>query len=130
MRPRRLLLVEDHPDTVAFLERRLTEEGYKVEIARRGEDAMMALRKRRKLDIVVMDLNLPNMDGDDIVSWMRQQPRSRRTPVVFVTADSAKRVAHLLDEDTTRCLEKPLATKVLLATLEDLLARAVPDGKA
>lgn len=120
-RPTRLLLVEDHPDTVDFLERRLVEEGFEVVTACSGELAMMALRQRRCVDVVVMDIHLPMITGDDIVTWMRGEPRLKKIPVVFVTADSPRRVARLLDSKTTRCLEKPLSTDKLLATIHELL---------
>ncbi len=129
VKPRkRLLLVEDHPDTVDFLRNRLVEEGFEVAVARRGEDAMIILRDGPRPHLVIMDINLPSIDGDQIVTWMRENPDTRLTPVVFVTADHRSRVEHLLDETTTRCLEKPLATKDLLEALYDLLDKSASHG--
>lgn len=119
---KRLLLVEDHPDTVSFLGTRLSEEGYLVNIARRGEEAMIQLRDGPRPHAVVMDINLPGLDGDRIVEWMRSNPATQATPVVFVTADHRARVEHLLDDSVTRCLEKPLSTTALLEALCDLLS--------
>lgn len=118
---KRLLLVEDHPDTVAYLKNRLVEEGFDVSVARRGEEAMILLRDGPRPHVVVMDINLPGIDGDHIVEWMRTNDSTSAMPVVFVTADNTARVRHLLDPRRTRCLEKPLRTRELLEAVFDLL---------
>lgn len=118
-----LLLVEDHPDTADFLESRLTEHGLAVLVAHRGEEALLLLGKKGRVpDVVVMDVNVPNIPGDRIVAIMRQTTRLADVPVVFMTADSPKRVAYLLDA-TTVCLEKPLATQRLLEAVDAMLGR-------
>lgn len=121
---KRLLLVEDHPDTVGYLRERLSEAGFDVSVARRGEEAMIFLRDGPKPHVVVMDINLPGIDGDQIVEWMRGNASMKAVPVVFVTADRHTRVSHLLDDGTaTRCLEKPIRTPQLLEVLRDLLGQ-------
>ena len=119
----RLLLVEDHPDTVEFMLARLVAAGFDVEIARTGDEALTALLAVPPPDVVVMDINLPKIDGDQLVEAMRADLVTRHVPVIFVTADSAERVSHLVDPQTTLCLEKPLSSKTLIAAARSLLER-------
>ncbi len=119
----RLLLVEDHPDTVEFMQDRLVGGGFDVEVARTGDEALMALLAVPPPDVVVMDINLPKIDGDQLVEAMRADLLTRDIPVIFVTADSAERVKHLIDPQTTICLEKPLSSKTLIAAARSLLER-------
>ena len=114
-----ILLVEDNPDTVEFLVRRLNDRGYEVRIARNGIEALHAIE-----DIVpaavILDINLPLMNGDDVCRKMRQNPRTAQVPVIFVTAESEDRVRDLLDPDRTICLEKAIKVKSLVSALHTL----------
>ncbi len=119
----RLLLVEDHPDTVEFMQDRLVTAGFDVEVARTGDEALVALLAAYPPDLVVMDINLPKIDGDQLVEAMRADVVTRNIPVIFVTADSAQRVSHLVDSQTTLFLEKPFSSQTLIAAVRSLLER-------
>lgn len=115
-----ILLVEDNPDTVEFLVRRLNDFGYGVRIARNGIEALHAIEEAIPA-AVILDINLPLMNGDDVCRKMRQNPRTAQVPVVFVTAESEDRVRDMLDPDLTLCLEKAIKTKTLLEALSKLV---------
>lgn len=115
-----ILLVEDNPDTVEFLVRRLSDYGYGVRIARNGIEALHAIEETVPA-AVILDINLPLMNGDDVCRKLRQNPRTAHVPVVFVTAESEERVRDLLDPDRTICLEKAIKTKTLLEALSRLV---------
>lgn len=123
--PPSILLVEDHPDTVAYLARRLEQAGYRPLVARNGEEAWARVRQEHPA-AVVMDVNLPLMDGDEVARRMRDEPRTARTPIVFVTAERAERVAGLLAMGHAICLEKAIKTRALLAALNELLGPLAP----
>ena len=115
-----ILLVEDNPDTVEFLQRRLNDSGYQVQVARNGLEALKAVA----LDLpaaVILDINLPMMNGDDVCRQLRQDPRTADLPVIFMTAESEARVKDLLNPKTTLCLEKAIKTKSLLGALQQIL---------
>ncbi len=114
-----ILLVEDNPDTVEFLVRRLNDFGYAVRIARNGIEALHAIEDFVPA-AVILDINLPLMNGDDVCRKMRQSPRTTQVPVIFVTAESEDRVRDLLDPETTICLEKAIKVKSLVSALESL----------
>ena len=83
--PRRILVVEDEPD-IADVERSiLTAEGFSVDIARDGVEALERLSATRYHGIV-LDANLPELDGYQVASRLRALPLNRTTPIVMVTA--------------------------------------------
>jgi CheY-like chemotaxis protein len=114
------LLVEDNPDTVEFLSKRLIDAGYSVLIARNGVDALR-IATNELPSAVVMDINLPQMNGDDVCRALRKQPSTAQLPVIFVTAETEQRVRDLLDPKTTLCLEKAIKSKTLLEALDRIL---------
>jgi CheY-like chemotaxis protein len=114
-----ILLVEDNPDTVEFLIRRLNDAGYPTRIARNGLEALRAVAVEPP-GAIILDINLPLMNGDDLCRQLRQDPRTAKIPVVFVTAESEERVRDLLEPGTTLCLEKAIKVKSLLQALEQL----------
>ena len=121
-----ILLVEDNPDTVEFLVRRLNDSGYGVRIARNGIEALRAIEETVPA-AVILDINLPLMNGDEVCRKMRQNPRTAEVPVVFVTAESEDRVRDLMDQAPARtlCLEKAIKVKSLLLALQQI--GALPD---
>lgn len=112
--------MEDNPDTVSFLARRLEEEGYVVRVARDGHVAREAIAESLPA-AVVMDINLPVLNGDDLARELRRNPRTATLPVVFVTAESEERVQDLLEPGRTLCLEKAIKTRALLSALSQVL---------
>jgi len=117
--PHRLLLVEDNPDTVEFLIRRLREAGYEVVIARNGLEALRQVEELLPA-CVILDINLPLLNGDDLARRMRADPRTARVPIIFVTAESEERVRDLLEPQHTLCLEKAIKFRSLVAALTDI----------
>jgi CheY-like chemotaxis protein len=116
-----ILLVEDNPDTVEFLSKRLVEAGYAVKVARNGLDALRIATSEHPAAIV-MDINLPQMNGDEVCRQLRKTPATSKIPVIFVTAETEQRVQDLLEPKLTVCLEKAIKSKTLLAALDDVLA--------
>lgn len=120
MPARTLLLVEDNPDTVEFLSKRLVEAGYGVLVARNGVDALKVATQELP-SAVVLDINLPQLNGDEVCRRMRTQAATAKIPVIFVTAETSQRVQDLLEPGLTVCLEKAIKSKTLLAALDEIL---------
>jgi DNA-binding response OmpR family regulator len=116
-----ILLVEDNPDTVEFLVRRLNDAGYGVRIARNGLEALQSVQSEPP-DAMILDINLPLMNGDELCRLMRRDARTASVPVIFVTAESEERVRDLLVPEHTLCLEKAIKTRSLLEALDRILA--------
>jgi signal transduction histidine kinase/DNA-binding response OmpR family regulator len=83
---RTILVVEDDVRNVFALSRVLEPRGAKVEIARNGREALEALAQGPDIDLVLMDLMMPEMDGLTALREIRKQPVFRRLPVIALTA--------------------------------------------
>ena len=117
----RLLVVEDEADLLASLAMALREEGYAVDTAADGEDA---LYKAQSLDYdaVVLDVMLPRLDGWQVLDRLRE---SKKTPVLMLTArDAPPDRVRGLDGGADDYVVKPFDLDELLARLRALIRRA------
>ena len=81
----KILLVEDHEELWDFLSRRLRRRGFEVVLAHDGEQALRQVRDEAP-DLVLLDMNLPVMDGWSVARTLRGQPQTARLPIIAVTA--------------------------------------------
>ncbi len=118
----RLLVVDDEPAVRDALARALRLEGYEVELAADGREALAALAER-PADAVVLDVLMPGLDG--LEACRRLRASGDRTPVLMLTArvDVSDRVAGL-DAGADDYLPKPFALDELLARVRALLRRS------
>jgi two-component system response regulator MprA len=118
----RVLVVDDEPPVREALERALRLEGYDVELAAGGSEALDRLR-RDPADAVVLDLLMPDVDGLEVCRRVRAD--GRRTPILVLTArDGVSDRVSGLDAGADDYLAKPFALEELLARLRALLRRA------
>jgi DNA-binding response OmpR family regulator len=117
-----VLVVEDEPHMAGFLSRGLTDEGYLVEVASDGEQAL-ALALNREHQLVILDLQLPLKNGLTVCRELRS--RSFRAPILVLTAlgDDADVVTGL-NAGADDYLSKPFDFAVLLARIRALLRRS------
>ncbi len=121
MREKKILLVEDEPGLVLTLTDRLVSEGYTVDAAREGGEAMKKAAENR-YDLIVLDVMLPGKSGFDVCRELRS--RGSSTPILFLTArgEVADKVVGLkLGGDDY--LTKPFDMMELTARVEALLRR-------
>ena len=117
----RVLLVEDEPQIADFIARGLMENGYSVDVARDGEEAVHWPRVA-DFDIIILDVMLPVRDGIEVCRLLRGQ--GVRTPVLMLTARDAVEDRVLgLDSGADDYLVKPFAFAELLARLRALSRR-------
>jgi CheY-like chemotaxis protein len=83
---RRILVVEDDVRNVFALSRVLEPRGAKIDIARNGREALAALERIPDIDLVLMDLMMPEMDGLTAIREIRKQSAFKRLPVIALTA--------------------------------------------
>jgi two-component system, OmpR family, response regulator MprA len=122
----KLLVVDDDPALSRTLRRALTIEGYDVECAEDGGEALQRLASGR-FDAVLLDVAMPRLDGLTVCRRMRE--RRDRTPVLMLTARDAvgDRVSGL-DAGADDYLVKPFALDELNARVRALLRRAAPEN--
>lgn len=119
----RILVVDDEKMMVKGLKRSLEQEGYEVLTAHDGE-AALDLLSREQVDLVVLDLMLPRVNGLDVCREVR---REKETPIIMLTAkgeDVDKIIGLELGADDY--LAKPFNTRELLARIRAVLRRARP----
>src|SRR5215207_1238873 len=120
---RTVLVVEDDADLRAALRFALEDEGLAVESAGDGLSALQKVRQRTP-DLVILDLNMPRMGGQDFLYAWRSGLETPGVPVIVITAESEALRAE--DLGVSACLPKPFDVHQLLGTVKDLLA--VPRG--
>ncbi len=118
-----ILIVDDDPEIVGFLKRGLIFEGYTVDSAKDGVEALAKVRDREP-DLIILDIMMPELDGMEVCQRLRQ---ASDVPVLMLTAKGtvADRVAGL-DSGADDYLIKPFAFDELLARVRALLRRRQP----
>lgn len=118
----RVLVVEDEPKTASYLRKGLSENGFVVDVAREGEQAL-AFVETSAYDIVILDIMLPGRDGWSVLSQVRA--RGDHTPVICLTArDAVDDRVRGLRAGADDYLTKPFAFSELLARIHTVLRRS------
>ncbi|RPE00381.1 two-component system sensor histidine kinase RcsC [Candidatus Pantoea deserta] len=110
-----ILIVDDHPINRMLLSEQLGTLGYQVKTAQDGVDALNVI-SRSEIDIVLSDVNMPNMDGYRLTQRLRQL--GHVFPVIGVTANAlAEEKQRCMEAGMDNCLSKPVTLDVLKTTL-------------
>ena len=117
-----ILLVEDHEEIWDFLSRRLKRRGHDVVVAQDGEDGLAKARSLRP-EIVLLDMNLPIMDGWTVAQALKSDAATARIPIIALTA-------HAMAGDREKALQagcddyhpKPVDFSKLLEQIDAALA--------
>jgi DNA-binding response OmpR family regulator len=113
VRPR-ILIIEDDADIGRLLELELAEAGFDVELHERGASGLVALRERTP-DLLVLDLGLPDLAGDEIARRVR---RSESLPIIVLTAnDELGSKLKLLEDGADDYVVKPFHVEELVARI-------------
>ncbi len=120
---KRALVVEDDPDIVELIDHYLKAEGFEVEALGDGRQALERLRGGGH-DVVILDLQLPGLDGLSLCAELRRDKRTRSLPVIMLTArgDEADRVVGL-EVGADDYVVKPFSPKELVARVRALMRR-------
>jgi chemosensory pili system protein ChpA (sensor histidine kinase/response regulator) len=125
-----VLLVDDSLSVRKVLARRLARLGFEVTTAQDGEEALELLREGR-FDALVTDLEMPRLNGYELIETVRRRPATRDLPVVVITTRAGREhgeLAHRLGAD--RYLTKPVDHDTLAETLRALVSGAPVDREA
>ncbi len=117
----RILVVEDEKKLAGFIKKGLEEEGYALDVAHDGREGLI-MAQEGVYDLVILDINLPQMDGLSVLKELRRQ--KGKTPVLLLTVRATIEDKVLgLDTGADDYLTKPFAFQELLARIRALLRR-------
>ncbi|HSG47568.1 MAG TPA: response regulator transcription factor [Longimicrobiales bacterium] len=118
-----MLVVEDEPDIAALIAYQLTREGFRVETAASGPEALKAVN-REVPDLVVLDRMLPGLSGDEVLKALKQEPTTQGVPVLVLTAkkEQEDRITGL-EMGADDYLTKPFSPRELVLRCQAILRR-------
>jgi two-component system, OmpR family, KDP operon response regulator KdpE len=121
-----VLVIDDEPQIRRALKTILTEKGFRVSLASRGEEGL-AVAAANDPDIIILDLGLPDMDGLDVCSRLREWSQA---PIVVLSVREAERdKVAALDRGADDYLTKPFGIEELLARLRVAIRHRTPNSK-
>jgi two-component system, chemotaxis family, chemotaxis protein CheY len=123
------LVVDDSRSMRAIIAKQLRELGFTVEEAASGQEALAKLNAADRIDLVLLDWNMPEMDGCEVLSLVRSEPRYKEVRVMMVTTESEmSQVAVALEAGANEYLMKPFDRESLVEKL--VLLGMDPAGRA
>lgn len=120
---RRILVVDDEPHVTRLVKQKLSREGYDVQTAGNGLEALQALTEDGPFDAVVTDFNMPKMDGRQLCESIRERFSGERIHVFLVTARLEDNLLKWVgDMPTIQYIEKPVSLQDLCRRLAKCFA--------
>jgi CheY-like chemotaxis protein len=121
---RNVLYIEDDPDSVIFLERVVNKLGdYKLHIYENGDQLLKNLQATKddiKPEMILLDINLPGMNGFEILEYLRTRKEYKHVPVImFTSSENEKDIEKSYENGANAYLVKPDNLKMLHNVLED-----------
>ncbi len=117
-----VLIVDDSLTVRSITSRLLTREGFEVAVARDGVEALELLETQDP-DVILLDIEMPRMDGFEFMRTIRRDPRFVHTPVIMITSRAAEKHRALARElGVDLYLGKPFQEQDLLSSLREMLA--------
>ena len=118
-----VLCIEDNPDNMMLVQRALESRGYRLLKAMKGLDGVAAAEKEQ-VDLILLDINLPDIDGYEVARRLRSSAKSElaRVPIIAVTANALKGDAQkALDAGCDVYMSKPINIRELWARVAAFL---------
>lgn len=121
----RIAIVDDDPQLAELIQIWLEARGYACTTFNSGR-SMVSELKRESYDLVILDWVMPDMDGEQVLTWMRSNVQEN-IPVIFVTSKTSEDdVAHILNLGADDYVTKPLHEKELVARIAAVTRRTMP----
>ena len=120
-----IMIVDDSPVMRSFIRKVVGLTGLDVGEYCEAGDGDMALRllQERWVDLILTDINMPNMNGEELVSWLENDELLRSIPVIVVSTDSSQsRVQHMLALGAKGYVSKPFLPEALRDEVEKVLS--------
>lgn len=120
---RRILVVDDSPTLVKFVSYSLKSNGYEVVGACDGMDALEKVSNLESdIDLVITDLNMPNIDGYELIATLRKNAKFADTPIIILSSEEGEEDKQKgIEAGATSYLVKPFKSSLLLSEVSKLL---------
>ena len=119
----KILIVDDEPDILEFLQYNLVKEGFDVEVAVDGEEGLIKAHSKIP-DLIVLDIMMPRMDGFEVCKALREDTKFEKTIITFLTAkDEDYSQITGLDLGGDDFITKPVSPRVFTSRIKALLRR-------
>ena len=124
MEKHKILIVDDEPDILEFMQYNLEKEGFEVFLASSGKQAL-EVAKQELPDLIILDVMMPGMDGIETCRELRNDPRLRDTIIAFLTArnEDYSQIAGF-ESGADDYIAKPIKPRVLISRIKALLKRS------
>ena len=124
-----ILIVDDEPNAVVPIQFLMQQQGYKVMIAERGEDAL-DLIYQYKPDLVLLDIMLPGINGYEVCEIIRLNPNYRNVKIIFLTALGREvEIAKGLTLGADAYITKPYSNDELVAKVKEVLEKTYEEPR-
>jgi Response regulators consisting of a CheY-like receiver domain and a winged-helix DNA-binding domain len=118
---KKILIVDDEPDIITTIEMMLESSNYTTITAQDGQEALEKVEKHSP-DLLVLDINMPKVDGYTVFKKLRADPKFRDIPIIILTANTEYGdVKKCITEGVEAYLTKPFKTETLLGLMKGLL---------
>jgi two-component system phosphate regulon response regulator PhoB len=119
-----ILVVDDEEDILELVRHHLKREGYEVQCADSGEKALQAARNN-PVDLIVLDLMLPGIDGLEVARTLKNDPRTKHIPVLMLSAKGEESdVVTGLELGADDYITKPFSPRILIARTRAIIRRS------
>jgi len=120
---RRILVVEDEEDILELVRYNLSREGYQVLYTTSGEEALK-ITQSEALDLIVLDLMLPGIDGLEVAKILKNDSKTRDIPIIMLTAKGEEAdIVTGLELGADDYVTKPFSPRILIARIRAVLRR-------
>ena len=120
----KILCVEDNAENLFMLQRRLTRRGFEVTVSMNGAECV-EWAKTLQPDLIVMDLNLPGLNGWEATRRLKTQPETKDIPIIMLTAEYAEKSReNALAAGCDEFELKPIDFEGLVGKIQALLSRS------
>ena len=129
MQPRHVLVADDEPHIGRIIKMKLEQGPFRVTLAYDGQEAIDILENERDIDLVLLDLMMPNLSGLDVLARIRSNERLKHLPCIILTA-AGQETQHqkAMELGATEFLTKPFSPKKLYARTAELAGLTQDDS--
>ena len=127
---KRILLADDEPAMVMVMKFRLEHEGFEVVVATDGEEALHQAVANGVIDLILLDIKMPKLDGFQVCKRLKENPATAKIPIIIFTASEgvwSQLADRCVEFGVTGWLKKPYGSQELLKTIRQALGSRKED---